>query len=267
MNGFEMMIKPDEEDVDAAEVLVDGTIGGFPYRFLLDTGAARSSVTYDDYTCTFDCIETRDSSGNFASSRLESIRVPRIELGPICKQDMLVDRAEAHPRTRANLIGMDVLKDFCCHFLFEEKRVVIQDKPASGWPLQELLLDKQFHPYLTLWFGEIEAAAVWDTGAGITLADMGFIKKHPALFQEVGHSQGTDATGTTMQTPVFLMASPIIGTYAFSPHNVVGVDLSRLNARAEIHRDLVLGYSTLRQANWWFDFPGRRWAISKQVSD
>ena len=37
MNGFEMIIKPDEEDIDAAEILVDGTVGGFPYRFRLDT--------------------------------------------------------------------------------------------------------------------------------------------------------------------------------------------------------------------------------------
>jgi len=266
MNGFEMMIKPDEEDIDAAEILVDGTIGGFPYRFRLDTGAARSSVIFDDYTSTFDCIETRDSSGVFATSRLEVIRVPSIELGPIRKQDVLVNRAEAHPRVRTNLLGMDVLKDYCCHFLFDEKRVVIQDEPASDWPVQEVRVDKKFYPHMTLRLGEIEAVAIWETGAGITLADMSFIKKHPALFEEVGHSQGTDSTGASMQTPVFLMTSPIIGTYTFSPHKVAGVDLSRLNARAEIPVDLALGYSTLRQANWWFDFPGRRWAISKRVS-
>jgi hypothetical protein len=29
--------------------------------------------------------------------------------------------------------------------------------------------------------------------------------------------------------------------------------------------DLILGYNTLRQANWLFDFPRRRWAISKRL--
>jgi hypothetical protein len=60
MSGFDLIIKPDEEDVEAAEVLVDGTIGGYEYRFLLDTGAARTSVTFDDYTSTFGCIEKSD---------------------------------------------------------------------------------------------------------------------------------------------------------------------------------------------------------------
>lgn len=42
MNSFDVMIQPDKEDPDAAEILVDGTVSGFPYRFLLDTGAATS---------------------------------------------------------------------------------------------------------------------------------------------------------------------------------------------------------------------------------
>src|SRR5438093_11227110 len=66
MSGFDLIIKPDEEDAEAAEVLVDGTIGGYKYRFLLDTGAARTRVIFDDYTSTFDCIEKSDSSGVFA---------------------------------------------------------------------------------------------------------------------------------------------------------------------------------------------------------
>lgn len=267
MNGFDLIIKPDEEDSDAADIFVDGTVGGFPYRFILDTGAATSSITFDDYTSTFQCAEKRGTSGVFSASGQELIRVPVIELGPICKRDVLLNRAENSHPVRANLIGMDLLKDFCCHFFFDEQRVVVQDEPDFGLPLQELLLDKKLHPYVTLQFEEIKATAVWDTGAGITLADMNFIKKHPAFFQEVGHSQGTDSTGTRRETPLFIMASSLIGNEAFSPHKVVGVDLSHVNSRTDIPMDLILGYTTLRQANWLFDFPRRRWAISKRVSD
>ena len=69
MNGFDLIIKPDEEDADAAEVLVDGTVGGNHYHFLLDTGAARSSVAFDDYTSTLSRIISRsrfdrNSNGN-----------------------------------------------------------------------------------------------------------------------------------------------------------------------------------------------------------
>jgi hypothetical protein len=67
MNGSDLIIEPDEDERDAARILVDATIGGFPYRFLLDTGAARSSVVFDDYTSTFDGLEHHSSAGVFAA--------------------------------------------------------------------------------------------------------------------------------------------------------------------------------------------------------
>lgn len=267
MSGFDLIIKPDEEEVEAAFVLVDGTIGGSPYRFLLDTGAARSSVTFDDYTATFDSVGLSDSSGVFAASSQDLIQVPMIELGPISKKDFTLARMKAHDPKITNLIGMDLLKDFCCHFFFDEKRVVVTDEPEGGLLFQELMLGKKFHPYVALQFGTLKASAVWDTGAGITIADLNFIKKYPVFFQEAGASQGTDATGAKMETPLFIMASTIIGNHAFLPQKVAGVDLSHVTSTTEVPMDLILGYNTLRQANWVFDFPGKRWAISKRVRD
>jgi hypothetical protein len=262
MNEFDLIIQQDEEDADTASIFVNGTIGDHTYRFLFDTGAARSSVIFDDYTSAFDCIETNQSSGVFEVSKQELIRVPSIEIGPIRKQNVSLVRVEANHPVKINLLGMDLLKDFCCHFLFTEGRVIVDD-PAFDAPTQELLLGKKFHPYVPLQFGEIIATSVWDTGAGITLADINFIRKHPGLFQEIGQSEGTDPTGTTMETPLFLMTSTIIGNYEFSPHKVAGVDLSQMNAGIEIPMDLILGYTTLHQANWLFDFPRKQWAISK----
>jgi hypothetical protein len=86
---------------------------------------------------------------------------------------------------------------------------------------------------------------------------MNYIQKYPAFFQEVGHSQGRDAAGATMQAPLFLMASTIIGHHEFPPHKVAGVDLSQVNSTTEMPMDVILGYSTLRQAHWVFDFPAR----------
>ncbi len=132
--------------------------------------------------------------------------------------------------------------------------VVLEELPCDV-PFHELVVDTKFHPYVTLRFGEITATAVWDTGASITVADMSFINTYPTLFQEVGKSQGTDAIGANMETPLFIMASPMIGRHEFSPHTVAGVDLSHVNAHAELPMDLILGYTTLRQAHWVFDFP------------
>src|SRR5689334_10562932 len=118
MNEIKLIIEPDAEEAEAAEVFVDGTVGGHTYRFLLDTGAARSSVMADDYTSAFACVEQSESSGVFAKSSDEFIMVPDIRVGPISKSNFTLARATQTDPHRGNLIGMDFLKDLRCQFLF-----------------------------------------------------------------------------------------------------------------------------------------------------
>lgn len=268
MSEFNLIIQPDEEDVDAAEVFVDVTIGTNTYRFLLDTGAARTSVVLDDYTGTFESLGTSHSPGVFAKSSDDLITLPSFRLGPISKQNLTVFRAMGDNPHLRNLVGMDVLKDFCFHFHFDENRVLVdpRDVAETVGSFQELTVDARFHPYVDVQLEAVKASAVWDTGASITVVDTNFVNKHPTLFEEVGKSQGIDSSGSTMETPMFNMAASIIGNHSFPPHKVAGVDLSQVNATLEIPMDLILGYSTLSKANWLFDFPGKRWAITKLLS-
>jgi hypothetical protein len=163
---------------------------------------------------------------------------------------------------------MDLLKDFCCHFCFSENRVSIDLKydVEGGGALQELFLDKKFHPYVDVRFGGSTARAVWDTGAGMTIVDSAFMNEHPNLFQAGGRSTGTDSTGARLETPMFMMAATSIGDRSFPPQRIAAVDLSHVNSTIEVPMDLILGYSTLRQANWWFDFPRRKWAILEALT-
>ena len=107
MNGLDLIIQPDAEDADAAEVFVDGAIGGRPYRFLLDTGAARSYVRYDEYTATFASVATDTSSGVFAGGSRDLVSAPRPHAG--------FDQQEQTSR-------------WCAR-----RRVMLGDKTSSGW--------------------------------------------------------------------------------------------------------------------------------------
>jgi hypothetical protein len=265
MNKIDLIIEQDEEDIEAAEVLVDVKIGTRPYRFLLDTGAARTCVVYDSYTSTFESLRKSDSSGVFAKSSDDLITIPSLDLGPISKKNLTVSRVTGNSPGMRNLVGMDVLKDFRCHFLFQESRVLIDPigVAESVGNFHELMYDHKFHPYVDVSLGSASAKAVWDTGAGITVVDASFIEKHPAYFEEVGRSHGTDATGYSVETPMFIMAASTIGNSLFPPHKVAAVDLSQVNSTVEIPMDMILGYSTLSRADWLFDFPGKRWAITK----
>lgn len=265
MAGFALIITPDPEDAEAAHIFVDGAIDGRPYRFLLDTGAARTCVQSDAYTSTFGSTGASTTSGVFAQASEDLITLPTIELGPITKKNVPVARVAPAGPALGNLIGMDLLQEVCCHVLFDEHRVVVNPPEEADilTTSQALYLDRVGHPYVDVRFDDVIASAVWDTGAGITIADLSFISEHPAWFQPAGQSRGTDAAGFSMETPTFTMAAATIGGKVFPPHTVAGVDLSRVNARIDVPMNLILGYSTLRQANWWFDFPGRRWAVTK----
>lgn len=87
MQGFDLIITPDAEEPEAAEVFVDGSIGGRSYRFVLDTGAARTSVQHDGYTSTFAVVAQRPSSGVFTTDSDALVVLPCIVLGPIRKTD------------------------------------------------------------------------------------------------------------------------------------------------------------------------------------
>ena len=265
MRAFKLIITPDPEDLEVAEVFVDGTLDGRPYRFLLDTGTARTCVQFDAYTSTFAAIEQRTNAGVFATSREDLISVPQLQVGPIVKTNFPVARMTGTRPVGKNLIGMDLLKDVCCHFLFDEQRVVVEPDGAAygSYPLHDLFLDEGLHSYVDVQCGSVHANAVWDTGAGITIADLQFVHTYPALFQEVAPSYGTDMTGHTMETPMFIMAETIIGGNTFPPHKVAGVDLSRANTTINVPMNLILGYSTFSKAHWLFDFAGKKWGITK----
>jgi hypothetical protein len=265
MAEVKLIIKPDEEEAEAAEVYVDGKLDGKDYRFLFDTGAARSSVISDRYTATLKSVGQHSSSGVFTASSEDLITIGSIEIGPIAKHDFTLTRASAGAVGKTSLIGMDLLKDYRCHFFFNESRVFVDssDSPVGDYAFEPLLFDKKFHPHVDVQFGDAHAYAVWDTGASLTVVDMNFINKHLDFFEEVGQSAGTDSTGTTVQTPMFIMSRTVIGKQVFPPHKVAGVDLLQVNATVEMPMNLIVGYSTYRKADWLFDFPHKRWVISK----
>lgn len=155
-----LIIETDPDDPDCADVLVDGTVAGRPYRFVLDTGAARTKIVADDFISTLSPLAQHSSAGVFA------------------------------------------------------------------------------------------------------VVDQAFLLRHADLFEEVGDSVGTDSSGAQAGARTFLMTGPRIGGALFARHKVAVVDLSRANASLDRPMDLVLGYTTLRQASWLLDFPARRWAIT-----
>jgi hypothetical protein len=270
MTSINMVILPDPDEPEAAEVYVDGQIDRRPYRFLLDTGAARTSVVADDYLSGLEVVGQHGSSGVFAATHDDLITVPDITLGVITHHNLVVTRARSVEGGRGTLLGMDILRHHRLHFLFDQAimRVDEADDVPPDTVLHPLTFDTKFHPYIEVAFACNGASAqsarvVWDTGASLTVVDLAFINQHPEFFTADGHSTGRDATGAEVETPMYILSCMQPGGITFPSHRVASVDLSGVNAMIELPMDMIMGYSTYRYARWLFDFPRGRWALTQ----
>jgi predicted aspartyl protease len=260
MRGIPLIVEPDPDDPDCATVMVDGTIAGRPYRFILDTGAARTQVEADGYTAALSSVAGDSSSGVFASHAHPIVTITNLAVGPLQAATLEVTRAEPVQQYVRNLLGMDVLGQYCCHFRLDAG-VLDLGTPPGHPPEHHLQMDSRGHFYVDVSWPGVTGHACWDSGAGITVVNRDFWRGHPGLFEQIGTSVGTDVTGARAETPILLVAESVIGERPFGRHKVAVVDLSHINGPLDQPIDLILGYPTLRQADWLFDFPARRWTL------
>jgi hypothetical protein len=253
-----LITEPDEDEPEFASVWVEATIASRPYRMLLDSGAARSQLPADEYTTSLEAVGRDSSSATFGAA-IDDVLVDVRELavGSLRIPALEVTRGARGPA----LLGLDVLGQHRCH-LRPGEALLDLDGPDPGRDASELLVGQRGHAHVELAWPGVSALGCWDTGAGATVVDVGFWHRHPDLFTEVGSSAGSDAGGHQADTPVLAMAGPEIGGRIFHRHLVVAVDLAPLNSTLDMPLDLIIGYPTIRQADWFFDFPARRWSVT-----
>ena len=262
MPQIPLIIEAEPDDPDCAVVMADGTVAGRPYRFIVDTGAARTQLEADEYTCALEAAPGEPSSGAFAShSDPVVVTVTDVAVGPLRAATLDVTRVSpALPHTR-NLLGMDVLRRYRCLFRLGAGLLEVE-AAAGGQAGRGLQTDSRGHVYVDVHWPGVTGQACWDSGASITIVNQGFRLAHPGLFEDAGTATGTDAAGNALETPVVQMAGAVIGGRRFGRHRAAVVDLSHANSTIELPMDLILGYPTLRQADWLFDFPGNRWTVT-----
>jgi len=253
-----MLIHPDPDDPNCADIMVDAAIGGRPYRLRLDTGAARTQLLADDYLAQLTALGPDTSAGAFGQPHdRDIITIGDLTIGDLPVPPLDVVRVDAPGQQ--NLLGMDVLRRHRCEFRFDDDVLVLDGAPAPRTSL-DLQLDDRGHVYIELGWDTLTASACWDSGAGITVVDQAFRLLHPELFSDAGRAAGTDSTGAQFAATTFTLTGPVIAGIAFPPSKVAVIDLSPLNRELEFPMDLIAGYPLLRQASWLFDFPARRWA-------
>jgi hypothetical protein len=248
-----LIIEPDPDVPGCATVRVDAAVEGRTYRFLLDSGAARTRIRSDAWIEALPSDARHESSGVFATMSEDMIVLPSITLGPLSVTDVQATRAAAGE----SLLAMDVLGAAAIRIDLDRAELSIEASGAASLPWS---LDRspRGHPFLDLRWPDATARAIFDTGAGITVVDTSFVRAHPDLFTHAGATTGTDSAGTEATFDLYQMAAVTIGDRGFPPTRVAVVDLPQVNGRM----DAALGYPTIRQAVWLFDFPANRWGLA-----
>jgi hypothetical protein len=85
------------------------------------------------------------------------------------------------------------------------------------------------------------------------------------MFKPIGADVGTDSTNAKEETPLYIMEPIIIGNKKFPRHKVASVPLTNVQSASGMSMNFILGFSTLSNAKWLFDFPQRKWSIPKML--
>lgn len=265
MSSLKLLVKFDDDSRQTAEVYVEGSVQNETCRFLLDTGCASTTLTRNKFTEQLAEVGKRHSSGTFGRAEYDLVQITSMSVGPIKRENLTVSRAPERGTDR-HLLGMDILRDYSLQFDFDINEVRLgAEQSGHGFAHQDIVMDRGLIPHINIEVGGISGNAIWDTGAGITLVDIEFVRRNSELFTPLGDEMGTDSTNTQMKTPIYMMRSMVVAGLKFHPLKIAAVEFSHKDPKIEIRPNFCLGYSTLRQANWFFDFPNRKWAITKML--
>ncbi|MEO6472468.1 MAG: retropepsin-like aspartic protease [Aeromicrobium sp.] len=262
MTAIPLIIEADDDDPDCATVMVDGTIADRSYRFVVDTGAIRTHLVDDIFTKSLPRCGQHVSSGVFGPDSNSVATLPNLVVGSMVRDSIEAVIVDARQVGARNLLGMDVLQAHQCRFDFDSEQLVVDGEQTHGVMLP-LQMDVGSHPYVEVRWRDVIAHAIWDSGAGITVVSQDFWLQHSEMFSAAATTLGTDATGRQVEVPTHMMAEVEIGGEVFVQHKVAVVDLSAANDDLDQPMDLLLGFTTLRQARWYFDFPRKAWSVTR----
>jgi len=253
-----LRLVPEDDDPRMYLPFARVELDGVEVEALVDSGAGRSQIV-DRPGLVAHRVATPDSVGAFGVPKRSARRtVVSIRLGGVDAGDIEVDVADGEQARQVHLVGQDVLAQFRCLYRLAAGVLVVDPEPPER--THPVHVGANGHVHLdTSWDdGSLTASALFDTGASATIVDESFAARHPDLFTPAGSQTGVDVTGASAETRMAIMRGPsVLGVQL--PAALVGiVDLGAANRTIDRPMDLILGWTSLSQADWYVDHAGRR---------
>jgi predicted aspartyl protease len=238
---------------------IEGLVDGSKTLFLLDTGAATSSLAEDEHTKAYPSLGKEDAKGAAGKATPCDIVQPRqISIGNL---------AFHHPRIkrcRTNILGLDLLGPSGFEVDLAGLKLLIgksTDRKLQ-FPLRRL---SRGHITIPLKIQDQVVDALFDTGADTTVIDSQFVQRNPQLFEPIRSEEGTDALGNKIASQIYRCRSIQAGKLRLENVEMAAFDFGDfLRSRME-GSPLILGNNIISHAKWSFDLKNGLWGNEAKI--
>jgi hypothetical protein len=246
----------------SGQAFVFCTFDGIRENCFLDTGSAMTLLVNSEK------LSGKTNAGTFhfkgatgIPQQGETIQIHSALLDGVEFYNLKIGRVQRDAQVQSAL-GIDLLsrRPFSLNFRFKPSLHLDPKTPRKLFTTLEVGSHHLFTIPITI--GKMEARAMWDSGAGITVVDESFIQSHPTNFKSTDEFESaTDGTGASIPVKTYRARIIKIGHRTFRNSRVIATDLSVLRANGNPPVQVVIGFNFIRKCDWYFDAKQRKWSV------
>lgn len=241
-----------ETFVAEVQISVDGQIK----PFLLDTGAASSTIIEDEQTKNYTTLKEVESKGASGIATVAHI----IQFQKISMGEYFFKKSQLK-RTDRSILGIDLIGEQIFEVDLKNKWLnILTEFPDKDLSYSvQMLASKHFTIPLSL--GKANVNVLFDTGADTTVIDSEYIKNNVELFELVRSEDGFDAHGNKIPSKVYKVAQIEIGTLKLQNVEMATFDFGEHLREKMEGSPIILGNNVIAKASWIFDLQLGRWSL------
>lgn len=188
-------------------------------------------------------------------------RTVSLGIGGVYAEGLQIDVVAPESPGARNLAGLDAWGRRRFELSVARASMRMAEASPTGTPRHPFIRQGTPHRFVPVDVAGARVAAVFDTGAGISIVDATLASKHPSWFANHSIAIGTDASGVQATTPTAMMMHTSVAGQAMAPHRVAFLDLASATAHLEHPVLMILGLPAIAEFDWWLDFVADEWGI------
>ncbi len=237
------------------DVLVDGE----RRSFLLDTGAATSSIESDEHTNKYPTFGSRDSKGVSGIARKCDIIQPEaLSFGMQKILKPYLDRCDR------NILGIDIFGNSPFQVSLKSKRLNYLSDLPEGVASEKVRRLSPGHVTIPIRMEKVIVDVLFDTGADSTIADLQFVEKHPELFEMVRSEDGFDVHGNKIPSRVYKVRNLSVGSLNLINVEIAAFDYGDFLREKMEGASIILGNNVISKGKWSFDLNSGNWTVEAE---